>query len=426
MSVFNRRPNPYAFGVPVQEYRRFYGRRQELYSLLSPLASRRSQNVLLRGARRMGKTSILYMLKEILEDHKGLTGARGWFSIPHEWYPMLDQTLPIIFDLQSIEWRSGAPTSTGFYQALLSRMGDVGLTSEPSEALMNQERVGATMLAKALSELLREHRGVHPVVLVDEFDVLDQVGDRHFYGSLRHVIGTVQGITWIVASALGLFKELRSYESPLFNVFKIVSLAQLERGAAKNLILDPWRAEVGREWKVENAHLPFEDSAAEIILDETGCYPYFVQLLCSEIVDFANIAPVRIIGPSTVYQAIERIVEGGSTAYEHFSWIWDSTTAVGKLTLLVLLESGGPVTSVELEQAVIQSIADAGLVAGPSTFVPMFTDSLSRLQAMEVIRREGGRYDFAVLLFRRVLAGRSRHEALEEAALMEYAATTNG
>jgi hypothetical protein len=46
---FQQKPNPYVFGLPLEEHHQFYGRRSELEQLLGHLAIRRPQNILLRA-----------------------------------------------------------------------------------------------------------------------------------------------------------------------------------------------------------------------------------------------------------------------------------------------------------------------------------------------------------------------------------------
>jgi hypothetical protein len=405
---FRPRPNPYFFGVPLQEHRQFYGRRAELHTLLGHLASRSPQNVLLRGPRRTGKTSLLYMVRAVLSDG-GDAGVRGWFDIPVDWARALDATVPVMLDLQGTSWPDDTPTPTAFYQAILARLGEAGLRGAAGDRLLEEPFVAGTQIVKALTGLLAGGR-VRPVVLVDEFDVLDRIADRSFYGALRHVISTVPGVTWIVASAMGLYRAMRDYESPLFNVFKIVTLGRLEPAAARRLVRAPWPpGEPGLE---------LTDDAVEAILEETGRYPYFIQLLCSEIVEHANETRASYVQYQTVYQVIERrIVAQGSAAYEHFAFLWDRAGGVGKLLLVTLLGNPDPMTKDELHQAVLARLGTRGralAASGPG----QLDDHLERLRVVDAVQElRGAGYAFGIPLFRRLLLERDRHENLQALAL---------
>jgi len=421
---FHQKPNPYVFGLPLQEHRQFYGRRSELEKLLSHLAIRRPQNILLRGARRTGKTSLLYMVRAVLTDTGGRSGARSWFDLPQTWYEALDSTAPVILDLQAIEWRNDTPTATGFYQAVLAALRDADLRSDGSDWLLDEPSVTGTQFVQALRAILRDAGDVRPVMLVDEFDILDQIAEASsFYGPLRHVISTVQGVTWVVASALGLYKEVRDYESPLFNVFKIIDLGLLEPDAARRLIRSPWQQDQDGRDVSGRSRLRFADDAVEAILEESGCYPYFIQLLCSEIVEHVNATRTSYVEHKTVFQVIEQqMVTESSAASEHFAYLWDRAGGMGKLILLTLLRHPGVMAKDELEEAVQRYLRGNGLAGRASSLLPDYDDSLQRLLVVEAVQRApGGGYRFGIPLFRRLLLKRNEREDLEEAAYQALA-----
>jgi len=409
---FQHKDNPYVYGVPLQDYHLFYGRRQELESLLSHLAGGRPQNVLLRGARRTGKTSFLNMLKAIIRDDKN---ARKWFSVPEEWNSALDHLQVIFLDLQHIERQEGTLSPTLFYKAILNSIDALGWANNRVRTLVSETNISTSQFESALATVLQEHTGMHFVLLVDEFDVVDTIADKTFYANLRHIISTIQRVTWIITSALGLYKEVRDYESPLFNVFKITDLKRLEREAAKALVCDPWRSQ-GQ--KSRRAVLQFTDDAVDTILYETGCYPYFIQLLCSAIVDHANSVRTNYVLQSTVSTVIERIIAPHSAAYEHFAYLWDWSNAIDKVILLTLLESVEAPNPQELWQSMSQQLGKRHAEIFLTTLASTYETSLRRLQAVEAIALDShNRFTFGIPLFQRLLTKRSEREDLLGIAL---------
>ena len=412
---FRKQPNPYVFGLPLEEHRQFYGRRAELEQLLGHLAIRRPQNVLLRGARRTGKTSLLNMVRSVLTDTDGRTGVRSWFEIPDGWHGALDATVPVFLNLQGIDWADGTPTATGFYHSVLAVLRDAGLRSADSDRLLAEPSVAFTQFVAALREVVRQAGGVRPVMLVDEFDVLDQIAEKSFfYGPLRSAISSVQGVTWIVASALGLYHEVRAYESPLFNVFKIINLGLLEPDDARRLVLSPWERD--RDGP-DGPPLRFADDAVEAILEEAGRYPYFVQLLCSEIVDHVNRTRTGYVQYKTVLHVIERnMLTEGSAASEHFAYLWDRAGGIGKLILLALLRHPGAMSRDELKKAVQNLIGHIPAGRAPAA-LESFDDSMQRLVVVDAVRQvPGGGYSFGIPIFRRLLLRRNEREDLRRAA----------
>jgi hypothetical protein len=413
---FHQQPNPYVFGLPLEEHRQFYGRRGELEQLLAHLAIRRPQNVLLRGARRTGKTSLLNMVRSVLDDTGGQTGVRRWFELPDGWHEALDATVPVFLNLQAVDWAGGTPTATGFYHAVLAALRDAGLRSAGGDRLLAEPSVTFTQFVGALRAVVRGASGVRPVMIVDEFDVLDQVAETSFfYGPLRSAISSVQGVTWIVASALGLYHEVRAYESPLFNVFKIINLGLLDPDAAKRLVLSPWEQESAVR---DGPPLRFADDAVEAILEEAGRYPYFVQLLCSEIVDHVNRTRTGFVQYRTVLHVIERhMLTEGSAASEHFAYLWDRAGGVGKLILYALLRHPGAMSRDELREAVRDLLGPDAGDGRATAALDAFDDSMQRLVVVDAVRHSpGGGYAFGIPIFRRLLLKRNEREDLRRAA----------
>ncbi len=409
---FRLKPNPYIYGVPLQDPRLFYGRRQELESLLNHLASGRPQNILIRGARRSGKTSLLNMVQAVIADRERHLGARTRFAIPREWDPALNVLQPVLIDLQGVERPDNVLTPTAFFKAVLTALTEVGWGDDAVRRVVEQSHIRTQQFERTLRNVLKARRGQSVVLLLDEFDVVDLISDREFYAQLRHVISAVQGVTWIIASALGLYREVSDYESPLFNVFKIVDLGPLEREAARRLILDPWEAP-DRLAGGEQGRLQFVDDAVDAILDETGCHPYFIQLLCSAVVERANARRTNYVLRRTVYEVIDGITAPRSALYEHFAYLWDRVGGMSKVILLVLLSRVDPPTDKELRQAVHRHLIEAGLHMGARQVDQAYWQSLHRLKVMEAITEDTReRLMFGIPLFRRLLQKRSEREDL--------------
>ena len=405
---FTLKPNPYIYGVPLQEPRLFYGRRQELQALLNHLAHRRPQNILVRGARRSGKTSLLNMVKAVLEDRDRHTGARDRFEIPASWDENLNTIHPIFLSLQSLERLDDVLTPTVFFKTILQALADGGLALPYLDRFLARPTLGVQQFERYLRDLLEQHPELHIVLLLDEFDVVDLIAEKAFYAHLRHVISQVQRITWIIASALGLYREVSDYESPLFNVFKIVDLGPLERDAARRLILDPWDVDAPTS---SGQTLQIVDDAVVAILEETACYPYFIQLLCSEIVSYVNRRQTNYVLRRTVYDVIDSITDPRSPLSEHFAYLWDRVDGLSKLMLLLLLREATPPSEGELLEAVHAWLEEEGLeVQGLKNAIK---HRIQRLNAMEAIQRDRfGRLTFGIPLFQRLLGKRSEQEDL--------------
>lgn len=94
---FTRKPNPYIYGPPIRQSDFFYGHQAEVQNLLDILYAGGKQNVLVRGPRRTGKTSLLFMVRSILSDEGG---ARARFNVGDGQARLVDLMHPLYLDLQ--------------------------------------------------------------------------------------------------------------------------------------------------------------------------------------------------------------------------------------------------------------------------------------------------------------------------------------
>lgn len=68
---FVKLKNPYTFGVPVRGEGQFYGRKEELqliFDTLENVPRGQKQDLVILGPRRIGKSSLLYRLLDLLLD----------------------------------------------------------------------------------------------------------------------------------------------------------------------------------------------------------------------------------------------------------------------------------------------------------------------------------------------------------------------
>ena len=408
---FSRKVNPYIFGNPIQDPQHFYGRRAEVLSVVDHLAAGSAQNILLRGARRNGKTSVLYMLKHIIEN---APGARERFQVPPAWSRRLEALRVVFLDLSGMPGVGKHISASEFYfevSAAVARA--VGLVPDPSIAPRAMNRV---IFQQELERYLAAlPAGGYLVLLLDEFDVVETITDPEFYYHLRHVITYLQRITWVVASAAGLYQAVQDYASPLFNVFRIVELTRLDPDDARRLILDP----------LAGQRVQFLDEAVEAVLEQTGCHPYFLQLLCSEVIEHINARETNYVLRSTVQLVVEKIVGHGRATYDPFAYLWDHTRPFSRLILAHLLAAPDMLDRPTLW---------AGLRARLSGVAERGDDDEVRLEAeferhllwlqnvVEAIVPDAhGHYGFGIPLFRYWLNERARREELFTDALAQVA-----
>jgi hypothetical protein len=342
---FKLKENPYQAGTPIQKPGDFYGRHNELQNILSHLKAGGKQNLLLRGPRRVGKTSLLYMLLLLLTNPTDRVG----FEIPQEWYPDLDRIHPVFLSLHRFITRGNLIEVNQFFRSILEGIIRALEVREPlNNNLIRQyqrreKEVGAVNAAlEQVGCLLEQFPDERVVVLLDEYDEIYQPGSGGLDRQLREFVSAEQRLTWIIASTQALYQEVKTFSSPWFNVFAILELAHLSEDAAITLVEIPSRKE----------QVYWRSDAVLALLEETGCHPYFTQLFCSKMIVQLNEQQTNYVLHEMVLRIAERIVDEQDTAHSHFEFYWLDTRGVGRLILLILDDENVPLKRDEIRRRV--------------------------------------------------------------------------
>lgn len=424
---FQIKVNRYQFGRPIQNMTEFYGRRSELQNILSLLQAGGKQNLLLRGPRRMGKTSLLYMLKIAITD----PSARRFFGIPTDWDEKLDCVHPVFLSLHSFNLLSGDDASTQFFRTLLERVGSaLGVQAEILDRLMTAygQRVNAVGAVNAAIEQTQALLSLYPdqriAVLLDEYDEVYQPGsslDRH----LREFVSSEQRLTWVIASTLALFREVKTISSPWFNVFMIIELGRLSDDAAIELVEAP----------THNEHIFWRSDAIISLLAETGRHPAFTQLFCGRVISFLNQAQTNYVLQETVFSIADQIVDEQETANNHFEFFWQDTAGTGRMILLILDSKDQPLKREEIRFQLRRILAEKfgdlprQVVLEEEEGDPIEWQEREFKQQIDWVEKitnsvsldSQKRYSFTVPLFRRWLRRRRRYQDLEAETLEKIA-----
>ncbi len=419
---FVTKGDPYKFGRAIQSPDDFYGREAEIKLLLASLYSGGETDFLLRGPRRMGKTSLMHMLKHTLET----PALRRRFDIPIEWDATLDRLVPIRLDLQGFYLEDNQAHIRRFFQAVLDQVSAALAPDRHADLLRNyelrQQQIDPPRaLLEQLADIFSARPGMRAVVLLDEYDEVYHPQGRGLDTALRYIIQEEQRLTWVIASTLALYKEGKSYGSPWFNIFNIIELGCLSREAAQKLVEVPSRGQ----------DVGWQSDAIVALLDETGRHPAFLQLFCSRVMAYLNRERENYVLPNTIATLADEIVEERETLHSHFEFYWADTPGVGQLILLAADAGDHLPTRLELQRQVYAwLLARFGrrpmteVLDGRPERVPWrereFADGMTWVEKVVnaiSFDRAARTCSFTVPLFRRWLQRRGRYEDLQEAAL---------
>jgi hypothetical protein len=230
------RLNPYEADKPVQQPEMFFGREMEIRSILD----NPGRDVAVIGARKIGKSSLLVFLRDVISR-----------SISR---------VPVFIDCSIVY----APDKLAY---------ELALQINPRRAHRIQMSQVSQMVRAAFS-IRREPF----LLLLDETDRLisfaRQNGDWTFFETIRSLAN--DGVCQTVMTGYKvLFEAWQDRSTPLFNFVRPLYLSVLSKESAKQLVTAPMK-----ELGVDFRELPL----IEQLVKESGCHPSFLQFFCSELI----------------------------------------------------------------------------------------------------------------------------------------------
>lgn len=286
-------PNPYRYGPLVKDPDTFFGREEDLDHLRERLRHMQSTSVV--GLRRIGKSSLLFRLTQILPDALG------------------SDFVPLYVDLQDARCR----TVADFVKTIVTEL---------------QEKVGEKLSLRNVTDMLGfsetidvlNRSGIHLVLCLDEFETFTQRPQEFnddFFKALR-ALGQLEKLALVTASRMRLTELIRrsGVGSPLFNIMSNRELGLLESEAAQALRRIPFER--------EGITLSQEDE--DLIEALGGRHPFYLQMACSHFFEALHQPQGRWAD-----EVRERFY---SDAELHFERLWEHLDIDQKAALKTLIE----------------------------------------------------------------------------------------
>jgi hypothetical protein len=250
--------NPFTYGNPISDPRRFIGRQREVEQVFSRLRNAEAESSSLVGERRVGKTSLLHYIA-----HPDVRRRFGLDS---------PEFLFIYVDLQMVD---AATTPARLAQRLLHQMAQQCPDANVKKTIQDASALG-TIDNFALADLFDvvDQAGLHIVFLLDEFENVTtntNFGPDFFYG-LRSL--AIQHNLSLVTSSRSELIELCHSEairsSPFFNIFANINLRLFTDVEARELI----------STSLTGSGVDFTPDEIDTILRLAGNHPLFLQAAC--------------------------------------------------------------------------------------------------------------------------------------------------
>jgi AAA+ ATPase superfamily predicted ATPase len=351
-------PNVYVAGMPLEENSAVFKGRKDIVRILErELATQATQRpaLLLFGARRTGKTSVLKQFPDALGP----------------------QVIPVMVDLQGLALTNNIAT---FFEqlsdsirksALASRRVEIVEISRP--ALEADPYTVFASWMKTLEEMI-ENKWL--LLSLDEYEYIETLvesrrADARIFQLLRSLLQNYPRIT-LLFSGTHTFEELNPvWSHHLINVHTI-KIGDLEQNDARELIETP----------IKSFPLKYEPEAVERILSVVGGQPYLLQVTCRELVNLMNDKSELHARVSHVNQALDSALISGAA---YFKEVWknlESSDSRRKVMAAIARKKGNPVPERSL------------LRAGKSQELKLLIDH-------DVIEKADDGYRFKVELVRR-------------------------
>ncbi len=293
--------NPYTLNPATGD--RFVGRTKELQELVNKLRGiRPGQAVLVWGPRRIGKTSLLLQFQNSILNHAD-------YAVAYLNLHQLSGQSTTSFMFEILKAIAAESHPDGIYAPNYHRM-----KRDPLSYFNN-------FIQKRLPQSSK-----HIVLLFDEFQFIADLKEErislqdinHYFRSL---IQQRVGLT-IIFSGGGVLSDLRKQADTvsLLEVAEYLPIKCLSPTEARELITEPTQ------------RINYEESVVDRLVKLTSGHPYFLQLICGELFDYATENQITHITPVDLDLFLEQ--SWTLHAEHYFSHLWGDGVISNRRRLL--------------------------------------------------------------------------------------------
>jgi type I restriction enzyme M protein len=382
--------SPYNGQKAVERKEMFFGRKDIIERISTHLTKVQPAGVIsLEGNRRIGKTSILRMLKgeSILTGHsiiycdlQGVQGeeSRGGLSTT-EIFRVLTREIGFQLYDQDIEtWLQNIP----------ARQGEKPFKKEFMDSLKNAyaDDKSLEVFEGYLQTVLKSIKPSRLLIMLDEFDKVQEGIDegwtsRMVPDNLRYLIQKYNNFSIMIVGSRRL-KRLRSqYSSPLFGLGETIIVGPLQYAEAGRLVEEPTK---GR--------LNYVPEAKELVVSLCARRANLIQMMCDRLFYMAKQQGDSIISLTMVEKSAKELTVDN----EHFATLWEENCENERqrfiLTLLVrMAKASENITFLSIEEALLNNKI-------PVSDAEEFEKDVECLVEMELIDRfeKGGKDQYRI------------------------------
>ena len=303
---FRAIPNPYIVGNPIKDPRMFFGREDDfLYVQKKFSGGKEGGMIVLCGARRSGKTSVLFQI---------LNGRLG------------EDFLPVLIDMQSMAIRDDRDLLGKLAQEIVTAVNhrDISIDDFSAKAADNPF-TALENLVKKINLTVSDKR---LILLFDEYELFEtNIDSGIISANILNLLANLIEHRRVFIVFTGS-DNLEARNKPYWELFLSKALHRrisfLSEGDTLRLIRQPVE---GLVW--------YHEGIPDEMYVLTAGQPFYTQVLCQSIVDHLNEYRRNDVQPDDVKQVVNEIIEN---PLPQMIFSWNVLTNLEKLTLAIMAE----------------------------------------------------------------------------------------
>jgi hypothetical protein len=299
--------NPYIVGNPIKDSKMFFGREEDFAYIKKGLSgSEQGGLIVLCGARRSGKTSVLFQI---------LAGRLG------------DEFVPVLIDMQSMAIGNDADFLDKLARAVVGA-GAVASIPSLEEFSPAQPETPHVAFETFIERVVDKIEGKKLVLTFDEYELIETNIDAGIISDrvLNLLAGLIEhhNVFAVFTGSDHLEERNRDYWSLFLSKARQKRISFLHHRDTIRLITEPLAGEV-----------EYEEGVPEKIAALTAGQPFYTQVLCRSIVDRLNDERKRVVSAGDVQSVVDEVVEN---PLPQMIFHWNALADIDKLALSIIAE----------------------------------------------------------------------------------------